>query len=70
MSQAIYDAYMAEINAPDTGLDHLPYITICSRHACRLGRITTAELAAIEKRIEEREDELTAPEPARQKSLF
>jgi hypothetical protein len=72
MSQAIHDAYLADIDSPATGPQHLPGITQCARHACRLGRITTQELTAILSRAEEREKELAVPASVspKQKSLF
>lgn len=75
MSEEIFQAYLSEIEALETGLQHLPGIVQCARHACRLGRITTQELTAILSRAEEREAELQSVAPVtsagpKQKSLF
>lgn len=72
-------AYLAEIEASETGIQHLPGIKHCARQACRLGRITTKELTAILRRLDEREAELKeaadqllieAAKLTRQKLLF
>ena len=69
MSQSIAAAYLAEIDSPATGPQHLPGIVQCARHACRLKWITMEELNEITKRAEEKQA-VPVSEPSRQRKLF